>query len=282
MNGAVAYRTAVMPRILDLEAEVRGDEYRRAAFLASGLAATLLVIALFRLELQAKLMPDSMMGSRMETLMMRTRWGGAWMVYAAGAALALVGFVIARLRPAFGWTLAAVGAVTLAFGAALSGHAGASPQWMAFAVAIDAAHIIGASGWLGSLLYVIAAGVPAMRNRDNSALSISKLVNAFSPAALAFAALVVVSGAMSAWMRLGGVEPLWSSHYGRVLLLKLFALSAVIATGAYNWKRVKPSLGVDAATHRLVRSARAELAIGVVVLSITAVLVATPPPSGGP
>ena len=54
--------------------------------------------------------------------------------------------------------------------------------------------------------------------------------------------------------------------------------SGVAALGFYNWRRVLPTLGDDDATHRLRRSARAELGLGLVVLLVTAVLVALPTP----
>jgi putative copper export protein len=53
-------------------------------------------------------------------------------------------------------------------------------------------------------------------------------------------------------------------------------LSAVGLTGAYNWLRVKPTLGEYEGALRIRRSARVELAIGIAVLLITAILVATP------
>jgi putative copper export protein len=69
---------------------------------------------------------------------------------------------------------------------------------------------------------------------------------------------------------------------GRRLLVKLGILSVVALTGAYNWRRVKPALGTAAATARIQRSARAELLVGVLVIIVTAVLVATPPPMDMP
>lgn len=49
-------------------------------------------------------------------------------------------------------------------------------------------------------------------------------------------------------------------------------------TGAYTWLRVKPTLGQVEGAHRVRRSALVELAVGIVVLAVTAVLVATPTP----
>ena len=57
-------------------------------------------------------------------------------------------------------------------------------------------------------------------------------------------------------------------------------LSLVFLTGAYDWLRVRPSLADVRDVAHLRRSARAELLVGVVVLAVTAVLVALPTPMG--
>ena len=82
----------------------------------------------------------------------------------------------------------------------------------------------------------------------------------------------------AALVHLGSIPALWGSGYGRTLLVKLGLLAVVFGTGAYNWRRVRPSLGNDAGTRRLRGSAAVEIAVGVLVLAVTAVLVATAPP----
>jgi putative copper export protein len=72
---------------------------------------------------------------------------------------------------------------------------------------------------------------------------------------------------------------LFSSDYGQALLWKLGALALVVGFGAYNFLRIKPNLPDRAASHRLRRSAVLELATAALVLLLTSVLVATPPPS---
>ncbi|HET7321019.1 MAG TPA: CopD family protein, partial [Longimicrobiaceae bacterium] len=86
-------------------------------------------------------------------------------------------------------------------------------------------------------------------------------------------------GIFAAWLHLTAVSDLWTTPYGRTLLLKLVLLLGVFGTGAYNWLRVKPSLGGEEAAAHLRRSAAAELGIGVIVLAVTAMLVATPLPA---
>lgn len=127
---------------------------------------------------------------------------------------------------------------------------------------------------------VVIGGLPvALRQPDDRGAAAAALIDAFSPTALFFAGVVVATGVFSAWLHVGEVTALWTTGYGRTLLLKVGVLSLVFATGAYNWLRVKPTLGSPAAAGRLRRSATVELAIAVLVLAVTAVLVATPLPT---
>jgi putative copper export protein/methionine-rich copper-binding protein CopC len=186
----------------------------------------------------------------------------------------------AQAIPGSPWMLAGLGALALAFAPALSGHAAAAPRLGFLAIVADAGHVLAAGGWIGGLLVLVAAGVPAaMRlEREERGPAVAALVNAFSPTALAFAGALTLTGLFAAWLHMGSIPALWESGYGRTLLLKLAVLSGVFATGAYNWLKVKPALGDELGAARLRRSARVEIAIGALVLLVTAVLVATSPP----
>jgi putative copper export protein len=80
----------------------------------------------------------------------------------------------------------------------------------------------------------------------------------------------------AAWIHLGSVPAIWQTRYGQLLIIKLTILSVVAVTGAYNWLRVKPTLGHVEGGVRIRRSATVEVVIGVLVLLVTAILVATP------
>lgn len=181
-----------------------------------------------------------------------------------------------------GWALGGAAAVGLAFSLALSGHAAAASDFAAAAVVMDAIHVLAAGGWIGGLLVLLAAGVPAAMRLEapERGRAVAALVHAFSPAALAFAGALVVTGVFAAWMHLGSLPALWESGYGRTLLLKLAVLTGVFGTGAHNWLKVKPALGGEEGAERIRRSGSIEVAIGAIVLLVTAFLVATPPPAG--
>ena len=281
--GAMAFSIFVLGRLSRM-ARVRANAIastrQRAARLALTATAVVGATALFRLWAQTVAMHGDRASdlALIAAMLTRTTWGWGWLAQIAGVLIAGVGFAQARRDQPKGWHIAMVGAGILAFTPALSGHAIASPSFVPLAVAADALHVIGAGGWLGSLLFVVIAGIREALRLEEPARgpAVAELVNAFSPTALAFAGITTVTGAVSAWLHLGTLAALWQSEYGQRLLLKLAILAVVTATGAYNWLRVRPGLGTARAAIRVRRSASVEILVGVLVLLATAILVATP------
>jgi putative copper resistance protein D len=78
-----------------------------------------------------------------------------------------------------------------------------------------AAHLLAAGAWLGLLpwLWLAARGVTAR--------ALARALRRFSRLGVWLVAVVVVSGCLNSWWRLGGVAPLWSSGYGQIVLLKV-------------------------------------------------------------
>jgi len=276
--GAVAFRAFVLGRASLSETDkarmrVHAARYGWRASLA------LLVAALVRVLFQAAMMgsADESAASMVPMMVRDTQWGHVWIAHVCVAIVAAGAFAMARRGSAHPWWLAASAALGLSVTSALAGHA-ASGQFAPIAVVTDAAHVLAASAWLGGLLCVLAIGTRSAQPRRRKGERAKAIVAAFSPMALVSASVVVATGGISAWLRLGGFSALWASSYGRVLLLKMAALSGVVVTGAYNWRRVRPALGTPAASGRLRRSGSAELAFGCLVLGVTAVLVAMPTP----
>lgn len=342
--GAAAFRFAVLPLVrrqgtLPGLAVLR-PAAGRAARLGLAAAAVLAVAGVLRLYAQSYALhgaEDALDPALVATMLSRTVWGWGWLLQAAGTALALVGFALARRSPTVpalppeevpemepvvgpasvesesaagsaaiavaeapaaapaapaprrdpsrvGWVLAAAAAAALAFTPALSGHAASTPGISGLAILADGVHVLGAGGWIGGLLLVLVVGVPVALGlaREERGPAVAALVNAFSPTALVFAGALTLTGVFAAWIHMGSVPALWETAYGRTLLVKLAVLSVVFGTGAYNFLRVKPALGDERGAHRLRRSAAVEIAVGVLVLAVTAVLVATATPAGAP
>lgn len=283
--GALAFGFVVLRllRRTETDPDVVRSMRTRAAGLGFWAAVALLVTAALRLYAQSLAMHgpgEALNVDFMASMVIKTLWGWGWLIQVAGALIAVIGFAMARRGRALGWTFAGFAGIALAIAPALSGHAAAAPDLTALAIAADAFHVIGAAGWLGSLLFVLAVGIPvAMRlANDRRGNAVARLVNAFSPTALLFAGLAALTGIFAAWLHIGFSSALWTSDYGRILLIKLAILSVALGTGAYNWLRVKPALGDEIGAQRMQRSATVELVVGVLVVIVTAVLVATPPP----
>lgn len=288
--GAVAFRQLVLRflrRKEEPDSPMLSDAARRAAGIGHWATVLLLVTLILRLVAQSVAMHGAsgvLDPGLVSAMLGRTVWGRGWLLQLLGIMVAGCGFHRAKnaeplSAPArHGWLAATIGVVILAFTPGLAGHAAAAPKLETLTLLADGFHVMGAGGWLGSLAIVLVAGIPAalaLPEAERGAM-VAELVNAFSPTALMFAGLVAATGVFAAWIHVGSVPGLWQTPYGRTLLIKLSVLSIVALTGAYNWLRVKPTLGQAEGAVRIRRSAMVEVIVGVIVLLVTAVLVAMP------
>jgi putative copper export protein len=256
-----------------------------AWFLAAGAAALSVLLLVVRLWMQSAMAfgaAEALDAGRLASLLENTSWGIAWVLQAIATVAFFVGLLVARAPHGrvVGWIGAAVGAGLLCTVPALSGHAAAVERWTVVAILSDAVHVLGAGVWLGTLGVLIAAGLPAaLWARDGGGTdAFAAMVNRFSPLALAGASLAAVTGVVNSLLHVTAVSQLWTTQYGQFLVAKMALLSIVVATGFYNWRRVRPALGDEAGALRLRRSARVELLAGVAAILVTAILVALPTP----
>ncbi|MFH1763058.1 MAG: ABC transporter permease, partial [Gemmatimonadota bacterium] len=213
--------------------------------------------------------------------LMATAWGTGWILQILAGSAALVGFRLARGRPRMGWGLALLGALLLSLTPALSGHAVPADGLGFLPVLTDTLHVLGAGGWIGSLFVLLLSSVRLGGDEGENPIRLTDLVQAFSPTALSFAGILVVTGVFGAWTHVGSFSALWSSEYGRVFLLKIGVLTPVFATGGYHALRVRPALAGGRGEGRFRWSAGFELAVASLVLVVTSLLVATPTPLHG-
>lgn len=287
MIGAVGFRFFVaLPLSRRPEHAGVADRAVYAAWYLALAAAALSVLTLFaRLWQQSAALNGAALafdGDRLDALLTGTVWGIAWVLQSIATLAFVVGLLVARApygRSA-GWMGAAGAAVLLAAVPALSGHAAAAERLAALAIFADTAHVLGGGLWLGTLATLLAAGLPASLHAQpgEGPRAVADMVNLFSPLALAAAGVVALTGAVSSLLHVGSPAALFGTGYGQMLLLKLVLLAGVAALGYHNWRRVRPALGEAEGTNRLRRSARAEIATGLAVVLVTAVLVALPTP----
>lgn len=258
----------------------------------TGMLAALVMIpaSLMRLADQALALrsPGDPWGASLRALLGATTWGTGfvWQSAALVLTLASLGVATRAAQPARWVTLAAAGALALCVTPAWQGHAIGSEEYHALAVASDVAHVTGAALWLGSLLVLAWLGTawpdgdgqvqPERASAADTHLAL--LVPLVPRVALPGAALLLGSGVVTSVLHLRSVEDLWLARWGQLVLLKAVLSLAVVTFGALNWRRLGRRMAAPGGTSALRRALLAELGLALLVLVVTAVLVATPLP----
>ena len=98
-------------------------------------------------------------------------------------------------------------------------------------------HLVGAAVWLGCGLLVLMF-VAQTVNRERLAL----LVSRYSSIALIAFIAVSASGIVSAWLRIGSLDALFGTGYGKLVVLKVVALVLLGAFGAVHRERLIPRI----------------------------------------
>ena len=281
--GASVFRFGILGPVARGGGPAAPDTARRAASLGLVAAVGLVLAGLLRFYMQARSFTEPGEPVTLELLgtVFDTAWGRGWLAQMLAAGLAAAGAFFARVSP-MGWLSAAAGATAVVLAAPLTGHATAVEEAGAWGYPLDAIHLLGAGVWIGTLGVLVSTVLLPLRQETDETRGQRTAVftNAFHPVALVGAALAIGAGAVLSFRYLGGsLGNLWTSSWGRTLLLKLALLAGVAAFGAWNWRVMKPALGSADAARRMTRSALSELAIATLLLIVTAVLVATALPS---
>jgi putative copper export protein len=207
-----------------------------------------------------------------------TRWGQTWMVATGAAILATLLTLIAIARPARRGAITMAAAVLAALTVPLIGH-GAShgiATWL-----LHAAHLFGAGLWIGALTVLARTTWTMWRDDSTSIAALTALLRRFSPLALSGAGLLVATGAVLAVEHIAPLEALWTTPYGRTLLVKLTLAAGVAAIGWRNWKRIVPQAAETGHARALRASLKLELTLSLAgVLLATAWLSGLPSPGG--
>jgi putative copper resistance protein D len=180
----------------------------------------------------------------------------------------------------------AVGALLLIDQAWL-GHAaeGGAGLYGAMTIAVYGVHALAAGAWVGGLpplLFVLVA--LGRRSKVEARERTLEILSRYSAMALVAVALIVLSGAANAGFRVDfSFARLLDSDYGRVLAVKAAAVASMLALALFNRFVAMPGLraaapGAREPVARLSASVAFELALGLVVLGLAALLGVTPPP----
>ena len=146
--------------------------------------------------------------------------------------LALAGGTAAALAPTVPALLPVAGAASLLLLLAptLSGHALDRNQSRLLSVSADFAHLTAAAVWLGGLLSLVYV----LPHATDQAATRAAVARRFSQAALIAVLVIGVTGIARALTELSAVHQLWSTSYGRALIVKTALFVPLIALGWLN------------------------------------------------
>ncbi len=210
---------------------------------------------------------------------LETQFGRVWLARTLLALVVAGVAVLALFGPRHGertlaWVASALG-VGIAITPALSGHARVAGT---FAVVSDWAHVLAASAWIGGLVFLLAALWRAGSGRWPLA---ARAVPRFSALAVVSVTTLLVAGLASSFIEVRSSEALVHTSSGRLLLVKAALVLPVLALGLFNNRvsvpRLRSGIASGVERRRFLRSTAAELGIVVVIVGLTAVLVAEPP-----
>jgi putative copper resistance protein D len=149
-----------------------------------------------------------------------------------------------------------------------------------FGVLGDMLHLCAAGFWIGGLvpLTIFLARVHASFSLGETVV---RVVRRFSTLSLCCVSVLVVSGISNSWLLVVSIHALFTTPYGRLLLVKLALFAILIGFGARNRFLVKGKLPKAAADPDLLAQLRRnvvwEACLGVAVVVIVGCLGVTPP-----
>jgi copper resistance protein D len=151
--------------------------------------------------------------------------------------------------------------VLIAVSFALSGHVSTLPALARVAIVL---HVVAACWWVGSLY-------PLLRlSRTPDQRAVHELMRCFGRSALFIVAVLVVSGIFLLTLLLQSLDELWTTAYGRTLLLKLATVSVLLILAATNKLLLVPRLLTRGSIKALQTSIRLELVTAAFILGVTA------------
>ncbi len=229
-------------------------------------------------------------GDMMRTLLVELPQGRALLIVLAAAVAIAVAASLPRAAGGAGYLLA--GALAGMLPPLFTGHA-ASASNHALAVYSLAAHVLGVALWVGGLVALVtvapdvrgglprgAGHHPSPDGPDGARGGLVRVVERYSSLALVAFAVVGVSGAVNAWVRLGGVH--LGSRYGMLVVAKGAALAALGAFGWWHRRTTIPALRDGTGPRAFLRLGTAETLVMAATMALAAGLSRTPTPENAP
>ncbi|MBC6315028.1 copper resistance CopC/CopD family protein [Listeria grandensis] len=198
--------------------------------------------------------------------------GHLWLLQMVSFLLLIASFIVIFRKNWLGrtwlWLVPLCLFAVILFAKAMQGHAAGSSD-KSIAIPMDFLHLVSASAWVGGILvlFVLLRKMP-----EEAQLT----WNRFSPWAASFVGLIIVSGLLMSVMNLGSMPKLFTTEYGKVILLKVALFLVMGALGLVHYLYMRQTGKMMSA-----KTMVAEFGIGFVILGVAAFLtnVQTPPPA---
>jgi uncharacterized membrane protein len=185
--------------------------------------------------------------------------------------------------------LLAIGATALA---SLVSHAAAQPVDRALFIGLQFGHLTAAALWIGVLLHLWLNRRQHIRDNAENTLTLSRVLDRFSPLALTVVLLLAASGVYAAVRYLVLPVSVPTSAYGLTLLVKLVLIVPVLVAGWKNWRESRPAIRAAAEGGGVMARADAiakfrhwlelEVTAGVLVVVVAGIVGSVSPPGADP
>jgi putative copper resistance protein D len=170
---------------------------------------------------------------------------------------------------------------------AWSGHAAGGigfPGVLHFAG--DVLHLVAAAAWVGGLIPLLMFIAPRVRGSQPPLVECFRVLRRFSTLAAWSVAVLAAGGVLNTWFMTNGLRSFLGTEYGDLVLVKIALFLVMLGFGAANRYWLTPRLlptnvptEEDTRALRLLcASVSLEIALGLVVICVVAILGQLPPP----
>ncbi len=178
------------------------------------------------------------------------------------------------------WATLLTAAALFTFAASSHAAAASGSGW---AVAADFLHLIAAAVWAGGLIFLALLLLQLHRQQaEPDPERMAPLLKRYSLSAQITVFLLALTGLFSSFVQLPSAASLFATTYGRVLLIKLIIVAAILALAYFNNRTVRRAQDTVASPSKLrhfTRRVAAEAGIAAILFISVAVLVQTPTPN---
>jgi copper transport protein len=233
------------------------------------------------------------------TILTSTRLGEYWIfrlvvvVAATGVSVTLIGRKnTGRKR----WILILIIGLVLSLSTSITSHNSAATEYNpAINLLSDWIHLVAVGAWIGGLMYLAIAIASLSGQLRRKGKTVVELLRRFSSVAIVCVGAIGITGIYNLVLEVGSLTLLFTTVYGRTILLKVAIFAPMIALGALNQfvlfdhivdGKSKRSQTNQRETGRWVGrfrfSIRTEMTLGIILLLVVGILTASAPVAQAP